>query len=796
MFKHNLIIANRSFLRNKSSFLINIFGLTSGLACALFILLWVQDEQKIDAFHEKKDRLYVVMQKQPMTDGITVGDWSPGPLAKALKEEIPEVEQAISAKLAPDVFDGVISYKDQFIKASPQYADAAFFEIFSYPLIYGDKKEVLGNPYAIVISTELANKLFGSAAEAMGMTVKWEKKIGEIVDLSRDFIVSGVFDNKPALSSDHFDLLFSFDFYLEKSPQTLEWYNDQATTYLTLREGVNPEGIEEKITGMIASKREAQHDFFLQRFDSKYLYNNYKNGEQAGGRIEYLRLFSLIAILILVIASINFMNLSTAKASIRVKEIGTKKTIGATRQQIMLQFIQESILISLIAFLMAVVLVYLLLPQFNLITGKQLTLANDTGLWSVMIGISIATGLISSIYPALYLSGFNPIQVLKGKIRVSFGEIWIRKALVVFQFSVSAVLIVYVMVIYQQMDYIQSKNLGYDRDNIVVLKKEGALDKNLEHFLTDVRSLYGVVHATNGSGKLIEANNFTWGIDWPGREPEEYVQINPFIVNYGYLETYGINLKTGRSFSPSYSSERSKVILNESAVRSMGLENPLGTTLTIWNEEVEVVGVTEDFHFQSLYQKIAPSFFKLFPEGNNYGDEISIKIRGGAEAATIDQIANLYSAHNPGYPFEFRFVDDDYQAVYESELKTSVLSRIFAGLAILISCLGLFGLAAFTAERRTKEIGIRKVLGASIWGVVLLLSKDFTRMIAIAIVIGLPVSYFISNHWLQGFSYSIALEWWFFAGSAFVILLTAWLTVGYQTLKASMVNPAACLQYE
>lgn len=796
MFKHNLTIAYRSFLRNKSSFLINIFGLTSGLACALFIFLWVQNEKQIDGFHEKEDRLYVVMHKLPMTDGVTVADWSPGPLAKALVEEIPEVEQAISAKIAPDVFDGIISFENQFTKASPQYADAAFFEIFSYPLIHGDKKEVLSNPYAVVISIDLANKLFGSTAGAMGKTVKWEKKIGDIIDLGRDFIVTGVFDNKSELSSDTFDLLFSFDFYLEKSPQTIEWYNDQAATYLTLKKGATTDGLNEKITALIGSKREAKHDFFLQKFASTYLYNNYKNGEVSGGRIEYLRLFSLIAVLILVIASINFMNLSTAKASIRVKEIGTKKTIGATRQQLIVQFIQESILISLVAFLLAAALVYLLLPQFNYITGKQLALTSNLGLWSTMVGISLITGLLSSIYPALYLSGFNPIQVLKGKMRISFGEVWIRKALVVFQFFVTVVLIIYVLVVFQQMDYIQSKNLGYDRDNIVVLKKEGDLERNLENFLTDIKMLNGVVNATNASGKLIEANNFTWGVDWPGRNPEEFLQINPFMVNYDYLETYGINLKAGRSFSSSYSNERSKVILNASAVRSMGLEDPLGATLIIWDEELEVIGITEDFHFQSFYQEIAPSFFKLFPEGNNYGDEISIKIRSDTEAATIDQIASLYEIHNPGYPFEFKFVDDDYQAIYESEIKTSILSRFFAGLAILISCMGLFGLAAFTAERRTKEIGIRKVLGANIWGIVMLLSKDFTKMIIIAIVFALPVSFLIARHWLEGFSYSIELEWWFFAGSSLLTLITAWLTVGFQTFKASMVNPTECLQYE
>ncbi|MEM8486524.1 MAG: ABC transporter permease [Bacteroidota bacterium] len=796
MFKHNLLIAYRSFIRNKGSFLINILGLTTGLACALFIGLWVQNELEIDSYHEKKDRLYQVMQQIPMVDGVMVADWTPGPLAQALMDELPEVERAISAKMAPDVFDGIISFDESFIKARPQYADQGFFDLFSYPLLHGDKQQVLGSPYDVVISADLAEKLFGTTSRAMGQTVKWEKKIGEIIDFSRDFTVTGVFDNEPARTSTNFDLLFSFDFYLEKSPQTAEWFNDQASTYVLLKPGMNTSELDEKITSLVGARRNAKHGFFLQSYASRYLYNNYDKGAVAGGRIEYLWLFSIIAVLMLMIAGVNFMNLATAKASIRVKEIGTKKTIGATRGQLMGQFVQESMLIALLAFGCAILVVYLLLPQFNMITGKALTLDTSLGLWAIMLGVALLTGLLSSVYPALYLSGFNPIQVLKGKMQISFGEVWLRKALVVFQFAVSAVLIVFVTVIFLQMEFIQTKNLGYDRDNVIAIQREGALENDVETFLAEVKALPGVQHASNSSSKLIESSNFTWGIDWPGRQPDEQLQINPFIVSYGYLETFDINLVRGRSFDQTHGNEYNKVILNEAAVASMGLENPLGTVLTIWNEDVEVVGVAEDFHFQSMYKDIAPCFFKLFPEGNNYGAEINIKISAGAEVATLAQIEKLYTIHNPGYPFAFSFVDDEYQAIYESEARTSVLSRLFAALAILISCLGLFGLAAFTAERRTKEIGIRKVLGASAWGIVGLLSKDFTRMILIAILVALPVSYFIVAHWLEAFMYSIELQWWIFAGAALITLGTAWVTVGFQTFRASTINPVTCLQYE
>lgn len=776
--------------------MINILGLSTGLACALFIFLWVQDEMGIDAFHEKGDHLYQVMQSQPQVDDVAVGNWTPGPLAEAVKAELPEVKDAISVKYADDVYDGIIQVGERYIKARPYYVEDSFFDFFSFPLIYGDKNTVLNDKKAIVISEHLALKLFSTKEEAIGRTVQWSKKIGEIVDFSGDFTVTGIFDNKSDKSSNQFEILFSFEFLLEKSPGISLWANDQAGTYVLLNEGVDVESLNHKITALVGGKREAQHDFFLQKFETGYLYDKYENGIQAGGKIEYLWLFSIIAVLILVIASINFMNLSTAKASIRVKEIGAKKTLGASRQQLIIQFVQESIVISLAALLIAIVLVRTLLPEFNEVTGKQLSVDLSIELIAVFLGVALLTGLLSSIYPALYLSGFNPIEVLKGKISMSFGEVWIRKALVVFQFSVSAILIVTVLVIYQQMDFIQSKNLGFDRDNILSFKKEGALESNLENFLTNVRSLNGVAYATNSSGNLIESNNFTWGIEWPGKNPDEWIQINPFITNYQFLETFDIELIEGRYFSKELSTEQSKVILNQAAVESMRIENPLGKTVTLWGEEVEIIGISENFHYQSLYQDIEPCIFKLFPEGNNYGDEISIKIRAGSEKTTVGQIADIYEAFNPGYPFEFSFVDETYQAVYESEQRISILSRFFAGLAILISCLGLFGLAAFTAERRTKEIGIRKIMGSSTWGVVSLLSRDFTKMIVIAIVIALPLSYLLATYWLEGFSYRIELTWQYFASAAIITLVIAWLTVGFQTFKASRINPTECLQHD
>ena len=527
------------------------------------------------------------------------------------------------------------------------------------------------------------------------------------------------------------------------------------------------------------------------KFSSKYLRDAYDNGVQAGGRIQYVRLFSLISFLILLIASINFMNLSTAKASIRLKEIGVKKTPGATRRQLIYQFITESLLVSFIALLVAAIMVTLFLPQFNLITGKALQLQPNLKLIVFFLGLTLFTGLLSSTYPALYLSGFNPIEVLQRKLKNAMGELWVRNGLVIFQFSASVILIVSVLVISRQMDFIQTKNLGYDRENILSMKKEGALEEKLESFLAEVRDLPEVLTASNSGNPLVGLENLSGGLHWEGRQEDERLLIDQFAVNYDFIETYGINLVAGRSFSQQFGTENTKVIVNEAAVRSMGLKEPIGEKITFWRKQVEIVGVTEDFQYRSLHHKVRPCIFILFEEGENYGDRIWIKIKAGQEQEAIGNIAGIYEKFNPGHPFEYGFVDEEYQALYASESRVAMLSRYAAGLAILISCLGLFGLALFSAERRTKEISVRKVLGATALQIVGLLSGHYARLLAVALLISLPLSYWVVDTWLAGFAFRIELEWSFFGlgGAVVGTFALVWLSVGWQTVKAARMNP-------
>ncbi|MEL6593071.1 MAG: FtsX-like permease family protein, partial [Bacteroidota bacterium] len=619
---------------------------------------------------------------------------------------------------------------------------------------------------------------------------------GNIFDMGRPLTITGVFQNLPANSTTDFDVILNLDFYIEHNPGVPLWTNDQATAAIVLEKGIDVENLAIQITELSNSHTQFERKFVLKKHSSLYLYNQYDEGEKAGGRITYIWLFSIIAILILLIASINYMNLSTAKASLRLKEIAVKKTLGASQKSLILQFVKESLLISFLALIIAIGLIVILLPFFNQLTGKEITLDWNLKLLVAFIGISFFTGLLSSTYPALYLSSFRPIQIFRNKLSLSGGETWIRKGLVVFQFSVSTFFIVAVLVIYQQMTYVHTKNLGFEKDHILSLNIEGALVDKVEPFLEEVRKLPNVAQASSSNHVLVGAMNWTTGMDWEGRAEDERIRINPIVCNHHFVETYDIRIKEGRSFSPEFGADTAKVILNEAAVKAMGLENPIGQSLMFWGNKVSVVGIAEDFHFESLYKEVGPCIIKLAGKQEEFKSYIWVKMRGGEEKAAIESVKQLYAKFNPGYTFEYGFVDETYAALYESENRVAALSKYFAILAILISCLGLFGLVAFTSERRHKEIGIRKVLGASEWSIVRLLSIDFSKMVMLSIFIAIPVSYILAQNWLASFAYKIDLTWWFFVASAVSALLIAWLTVAVQTLKAARTNPVKSIRSE
>jgi ABC-type lipoprotein release transport system permease subunit len=619
-----------------------------------------------------------------------------------------------------------------------------------------------------------------------------------MVDLQHEkaYQVSGLFEGTPPNSSVQFDFVISFEQFKDENEWVLHWGNNGPSTFVTLKPGTDPLAFEAKIKDYIKGKEEQSNvTLFLQPYSERYLYGNFENGKPAGGRIEYVRLFSIIAVFILIIACINFMNLSTARASRKAKEVGIKKSIGAQRGALISQYLSESMVTSMLAFTVAVVVVWLFLPQFNLITGKKIVLSyTDTELFAWFIGITLLTGLIAGSYPALYLSGFKPAAVLKGEMKGSLGELWARKGLVVFQFFLSVVLIVSVLVIYKQIQFVQTANLGYNKDHLIQFPMEGRVKTNLRTFLSEVKRIPGVVNASSTSHGLLGRNNNTSGLAWEGKNPADRILFENVTVNHGLPETLGLELVEGRFFSEEHGNDTAKIIFNETAIRIMNLKNPIGQKIRLWDRyDREIIGVVKDFHFQSLHDAVNPLFFVLNPEHNW---TIMLRLEGGKEKQTLSALTEFYKTFNPGFTFDFRFQDEEYARQYESEQRVATLSGYFASMAIVISCLGLFGLAAFTAERRQKEIGIRKALGSSSTNIVMLLSGDFTKMVLLSIVIGLPVSYWLLDQWLQRFAFHVPLEGWYFAAAGLIALFIAWLTVASQAFKAASVSPVKCLRSE
>jgi ABC-type antimicrobial peptide transport system permease subunit len=519
-------------------------------------------------------------------------------------------------------------------------------------------------------------------------------------------------------------------------------------------------------------------------------------------------MFSLIAVFILTIACINFMNLSTAKAAGRIKETGIKKVVGAPRALLVVQYMMESIILSFLALVIATGLVFLFLPGFNLITGKQLSLHLTTGFALAMLTIALVTSVLSGSYPALYLSGFKPAVILRGKIKTSLSELAIRKGLVIFQFTLSAAFIVSVLVIYQQMRLVQTKNLGYNRDHILYFERGGMAYDNkedyarggryetdLRNFVDRIKTIPGVVNAANFRHNITNRDGGTYDLSWPGKDPTTRIDFTDLNAGYDFIETAGITLKEGRSFSRTFGDEKKGyLIFNETAIKTMGLKDPVGKVVRLWGEDRTIIGVVKDFNFQSLHENIKPCFFDLAV--GQWASKIMVRIQAGNEAGTIGRLEALYKDYNREGTFEYRFLDEDYQTLYAAERRVSALSKYFAGFAIVISCLGLLGLAAFTAQKRQKEIGIRKVVGASVNGIVLLLSKDFLVLITIALLIAFPLSWWAMHRWLHGFAYRIDLGVGVFFLTGSFILLMALLSIGWQSVKAAMANPVKSLRAE
>ncbi|MBN8856295.1 MAG: hypothetical protein BGO55_17425 [Sphingobacteriales bacterium 50-39] len=787
MFRNNFKIAWRSLLKDRQSSVLHLVGLSTGLACALLIYLWVSDEWHVDRFFQKDSQLFQLMEARK-GNGIGVSIESSGILAETVARDMPQVQYA--AAVAPSGWSPKFSLtvSDNTIKASGQFAGKEYFNIFSYKLLDGTKDLALADKSSIAISEDLAKKLFNRTDGLIGKTIQLQH--------DKQFHISGVFEDVPYHSSEKFDFVLSFEYMKEVQPWVKEWNNKGPHNYVLLKEGTDVDAFNRQVSDIITRYAgDSAARVFAYQYSNNYLYGNFVNGKPSGGRIEYVRLFSIIAIFILVIACINFMNLSTAKASKRLKEVGIKKVVGASRRQLIYQFVSESMLLSFFSLLLAVVIVAAILPAFNQLTDKHIILRPDKELIAAAVAIALVTGIVSGSYPAFYLSGFRPVMVLKGKLNTSMGELFVRKGLVVFQFTLSMIFIVAVLVVFRQMRYIQSQHLGYNKDNVLVFNSDGRLLGNQENFIAELKRLPGVVSATGANHNLVGHNFATGGMEWEGKAPEQNPMFEAASVGHDFCRTMEIKLAAGKDFSQNFKGEPS-IILNQAAVEVMGLKSPVGTMVRFLDKPRRIVGVIQNFHFESFHEIIRPMV--LLPEASDssIAYKILARIQAGRESETIARIRNLYQSWNKGFVFDYRWLDAAFQWQYRSEKNVEALSKYFAGLAILISCLGLFGLAAFTAQRRQKEIGIRKVVGASARQIAVMLSMGFLKLVCVALLIALPVSWWIMNEWLHSFAYRIDMGPGIFLISGLAVILVTLCTISMQSIRAAVANPVKNLKAE
>nr|WKN38888.1 ABC transporter permease [Tunicatimonas sp. TK19036] len=787
MLKNYIIIAFRNLIRQKGYSLLNITGLSLGLACTFLITLWIQDEMNYDGFHESGDRLYRVMRHVYSGEHINTAEGVTWNIASTLQEEYPEVQNvAVTYPTNLVINSGGNSLREQGLYATP-----AFFTMFTWHLIQGEPEEVLSEPTSVAISVSLAKKYFGDdwRTQAIGGTIH------DDVNGRGDFRVSGVFEDVPHQSSLQFDFVLPMEVYVKRNDWLFNWNNSGVRIYTRLHEGADGAALSAKIFNMQNQHIEDfRSDLFLQPYTDQHLYSSFQDGVLTGGRIEYVRMFAIVALVIIVIACINFMNLATARSMRRSKEVGVRKAIGAGKRTLVSQFMGESFLLVFMSFVLAIGLVLLALPFFNALTEKEIILANvSASTLMLFAGIGVLVALLAGIYPAFYLSSFDAVRILRGTFRLGSQGSQLRQGLVVFQFAVSILLIGGTIIIYQQMDYIQSKNLGLSRENVVYMPLEGPLRENFATIKEELRRQPGIAAVTSLSENPLDVGSNTHSVSWRGKDPDSQVSMTILMADFDFLEVMKMNLVEGRDFSPQFGSDTFNCIINQKAKEAMNFDEPVGEELSFWGSTGNIVGVVEDFHMASLYTEIEPMIIQLRPRSTGI---VFLRTEPGRAQEAVAGLQEIAQQFNPEYPFEYHFLDESFRQTYRSEMVVGTLATYFTAFALFIACLGLFGLAAYAAERRTKEIGIRKVLGATVTNIVGLLSQDFLKLVVIGSLISVPIAWYVMHQWLQNFAYSIEISGWVFALAGLLALIVALLTVSFQSIKAAVANPVDSLRSE
>lgn len=792
MFKLNIKIALRNLWKNKTSSFINVIGLSIGLAACLMLLLYVTYELNFDKQTKNWRNVYMAMTNVP-GEGNKIANTFYGSttaLGPLLKQNLPEVAYVARMDYGRK---GLITNGENSYKKDSKFAEPGILKMYDYQFVYGNAKTALSNPFSVILTESTAKILFGTTA-VLNKSVRYQDR--------ENLTITGVIKDLPENSSNRFDFLMPWSFYeiVDESAKDLNWNNYSFVTMVLLKDGANIDLVNRKIDALVKAnvpQNSQSQPHFLYQASKLHLYNKFENGVNVGGDIEQIWLFTGLAFGILLIACINFMNMATAKSEKRAKEVGIKKTIGANRSSLIFQFLTESMVLTFLAVVVAIAFLEISLPTFSKLLAINLSISYfDTSSWIGILGIVIATGLIAGSYPAFYLSAFNPIQTLKRKVTAKgFFTISLRQVLVVGQFSFAIILIISTLVIYRQIQFIKNRPVGFDVNALVEIPQDGELKTKFELFKTEALKSGAVTSMYQSSVGLSHRGRNFMDIKWDGMtKPENTIMFNQVATTYDFIKTNGIKLLQGRDFSKQFASDTNALIVSASAVKVFGYKNPIGKKVNLFGTNAYIIGVFDDYVWDSPYKSNNPQVIFLNPKQTG---TITMRLNNANSLqSNVETISRIIKTINPSYPVEINFIDDIYQAKYKSEKTLGILSNLFGGLAIFVSCLGLYGLVAYSAEQRTKEFGVRKVLGATLFNLMQLLSLSFVKMIVVSLVIAIPLSYYLMNIWLNKFEFHTEISWWIIPIAGFGTLLMALFTISFQAYKSATANPVEALKYE
>jgi putative ABC transport system permease protein len=788
MLKNYFKIALRNLTKNSVYSFINIAGLSIGIASSVLILLWVAYEYSYDSFHKDYDNIYKVYRSETWAQGIGTSNSMPYLLKEELKNKSSQIKNVVMTNWGEG---NMLQVGDKRLNEFGISASEDFFKIFSFDMVKGDPNTALKDPTSIVITESTARTFFGDQ-DPINQLIK--------VDNGQELKVTGVVKDVPKQSFFEFDYVLPFSYYEATQSWVRDskdnWNNNSFQMYVQLQPGAEEASVNNNIKDIVKNNnpKAPTAQLFLHHISKWRLYSNFENGKVSGGMIEYVKLFTAIAIFVLLIACINFMNLPTAKSESRAREVGIRKSVGSRRKELIFQFLGESVFITFISALFALVLVELLLPSYNLLVNKTVAIDySNPWLWVIAVGGVLFIGIVSGSYPAFYLSSFQPVKVLKGKLTVGKGASTPRKVLVTLQFGFSIFLIIGTVVIYQQIMHVKARDMGYDRENLMQIWTNNELETNFEAVRSELVST-GVVKSVCKSNSPITAIFSNNEVAWSGMDTEQRVAFSTIATEYDYAETMGVKMLEGRDFSRDFKSDSSAVVINQAASEYMGIKNPIGQKIKIFGSDLEIIGVMQNVVMGSPYQPVEPLTMIFDPE---WSSTITVRLNKTDDLkSSISTVENVFKKLNPNYPFEYRFADTDFEKKFSTINLISRLATIFASLAVIITCLGLFGLAAFTAEQRTKEVGIRKVMGASVTSLVILISKDFSRLVIFGFLISAPIAWWFLNNFLERYPYRTEIVWWMLPLAGLSALVLALLIVSTQALKAAVSNPVESLRSE